>query len=30
MADLEPRLTRHPTLSKWFVTIHPPPPVRDN
>ena len=24
MADLETRLTRHPTLSKWSVTIHPP------
>ncbi len=30
MADLETRLTRHPTLSKWFVTIHPPPPERDS
>jgi len=30
MADLETRLTRHPTLSKWFVTIHPPPPQRDS
>ena len=25
MADVEARLTRHPTLGKWFVDIHPPP-----
>ena len=25
MADVEARLTRHPTLGKWFVTILPPP-----
>jgi len=22
---VEARLTRHPTLGKWFVDIHPPP-----
>jgi len=26
MAEVESRLTRHLTLGKWFVTIHPPPP----
>jgi len=26
MATLEPCLTRHPTLGKWFVDIHPPSP----
>jgi hypothetical protein len=25
MATVEARLTRHPTLGKWFVAIHPPP-----
>jgi len=30
MADLETRLTRHPTLGKWFVTIPPPSPERDS
>ena len=25
MAGVEARLTRHPTLGKWFVDIHPPP-----
>jgi len=25
MAAVEARLSRHPTLGKWFVTIHPPP-----
>lgn len=25
MAAVEARLTRHPTLGKWFVDIHPPP-----
>jgi len=25
MALVEARLTRHPTLGKWFVDIHPPP-----
>ncbi len=25
MAAVESRLTRHPTLGKWFVDIHPPP-----
>ena len=25
MAVVEARLTRHPTLGKWFVDIHPPP-----
>jgi len=24
MAVVEARLTRHPTLGKWFVDIHPP------
>lgn len=27
MADVETHLTRHPTLGKWFIDIHPP---RDN
>ncbi len=25
MAEVEARLTRHPTLGKWFLDIHPPP-----
>ena len=25
MADVETRLTRHPTLGKWFIDILPPP-----
>ena len=25
MAAVEARLTRHPTLGKWFLDIHPPP-----
>jgi len=25
MAEVEVRLTRHPTLGNWFVDIHPPP-----
>lgn len=25
MAAVEARLTRHPTLGRWFVDIHPPP-----
>ena len=29
MAAVEARLTRHPTLGKWFVDIHPPP-ARDS
>jgi hypothetical protein len=29
MAAVEARLTRHPTLGKWFVDIHPPP-LRDS
>jgi hypothetical protein len=30
MAEVEARLTRHPTLGKWFVTIPPPSPERDS
>jgi len=26
---VEAQLTRHPTLGKWFVDIHPPP-ARDS
>jgi hypothetical protein len=29
MAAVEARLTRHPTLGRWFVDIHPPP-LRDS
>jgi hypothetical protein len=29
MAAVEAQLTRHPTLGKWFVDIHPPPLGRD-
>ncbi len=29
MAAVEAQLTRHPTLGKWFVDIHPPP-ARDS
>jgi transposase len=25
MAEVEARLTRHPTLGNWFIDIHPPP-----
>jgi hypothetical protein len=25
MAEVEARLTRHPTLGTWFIDIHPPP-----
>jgi hypothetical protein len=25
MAEVEAHLTRHPTLGKWFIDIHPPP-----
>ncbi len=30
MAEVEAQLIRHPTLGKWFVDIHPPPPARDS
>ncbi len=30
MADVEACLTRHPTLGKWFLDIHPLPPARDS
>lgn len=30
MAAVESRLTRHPTLGKWFVDIHPPAARRDS
>jgi len=30
MAAVEAQLTRHPTLGRWFVDIHPPPPGRDS
>jgi len=30
MARVEARLTRHPTLGKWFLDIHPPTPTRDS
>jgi len=30
MAEVEARLTRHPTLGKWFVDIHPPSAARDS
>ncbi len=30
MADVEARLTRHPTLGKWFLDIHPPTATRDS
>ena len=30
MAVVEARLTRHPTLGKWCVDIHPTPPARDS
>ena len=30
MAEVEARLTRHPTLGKWFLDIHPPTTARDS
>jgi len=30
MAEVETHLTRHPTLGKWFVDIHPPAASRDS
>jgi len=30
MAVVEAQLTRHPTLGKWFVDIHPPTATRDS
>jgi Rhodopirellula transposase DDE domain len=30
MAAVEAQLARHPTLGKWFVDIHPPPPGPDS
>ena len=30
MAEVEAHLTRHPTLGKWFLDIHPPTATRDN
>ncbi len=30
MAAVETRLTRHPTLGKWFIDIHPPAIHRDS
>jgi Rhodopirellula transposase DDE domain len=30
MAAVEARLTRHPTLGKWFLDIHPAAPARDS
>jgi len=29
MAEAEAHLTRHATLGKWFVDIHPPAADRD-
>jgi len=30
MAEVEAHLTRHPTLGKWFLDIHPPAAARDS
>ena len=30
MADVETHRTRHATLGKWFIDIHPPPTPRDS
>jgi len=30
LAEVETQLTRHPTLGKWFVDIHPPAASRDS
>jgi len=30
MADVETHLTRHATLGKWFIDIHPPTAARDS
>jgi len=30
MTEVEAHLTRHPTLGKWFLDIHPTPPDRDS
>ena len=30
MAEVETHLTRHATLGKWFIDIHPPTAARDS
>jgi len=30
MAEVETHLTRHATLGKWFIDIHPPIAARDS